>query len=141
MDIFRTKLLVRRINHSERVEADIPPPVISRRGTPAPSVTEFTIPIYPEPARHAGIEGDVVARLEITKGRATSVRLLDGDRIFEQVITEAIEHWRFDPQLNGTLDSLFSFRLEQRLAGASQDPIIEAIPPHFVRITAPSDSW
>ncbi len=141
MDIFRTKLLVRHVGRAERLKTDIPPPVISRRETPALNPLEFMIPVYPEAARHAGIEGDVVMRLTVTGGRAASIHLLAGDRIFEHPITEAIEHWRFDAQAKGTLDSIFSFRLEQRLSGSNRDPRIEATPPHFMRITAPGDYW
>lgn len=141
MDIFRTRLLVRQINHAERVKPDIRPPVIFRNEAPTLKLLELAIPVYPEAARHAGIESDVVMKLEVTGGRAKSIHLVDGDRIFERAITEAIEKWRFDPQVKATLDSIFSFRLEQRLLGASQDPRIEATPPHFMKIMAPGDFW
>ena len=61
------------------------------------------IPIYPDVARKAGIEGDVVLRAYISSdGHITSLRVLSGAPVLARAATEAVEKWRYQPvTING----------------------------------------
>jgi len=138
---FRTQMLVTKVVSAEEVPADFAePPAIFRVTEDAPAY-QIVVPRYPEMAHHIGLEGDVVVRAKVEDGQVTSARLLEGDRLFEHSTLEAVKQWRTDPGVNDEFDIVFAYRLELRLRGASTDPRIEALAPHFVKITAATNGW
>jgi TonB family protein len=60
-------------------------------------------PVYPEVARHAGVEGDVVLRVYVSStGRVGDVKILDGPPILARAAVEAVQHWQYQtPRMNG----------------------------------------
>jgi TonB family protein len=60
-------------------------------------------PVYPEVARHAGVEGDVVLRVYVSStGRIGDVKILDGPPILARAAVEAVQHWQYQtPRMNG----------------------------------------
>jgi periplasmic protein TonB len=55
-------------------------------------------PVYPPAARKAGIYGDVVLHATIdTKGKITSIRPVQGDRILVEASMDAVKQWRYRP--------------------------------------------
>ena len=59
-------------------------------------------PEYPEIARQAGVEGDVTLRVVIGKdGAVEDVVPLSGDPVLARAAMEAIERWRYSPELLG----------------------------------------
>ena len=55
-------------------------------------------PIYPEVARQAGIEGDVVLRAHVSsEGRVESLKVLSGVPVLARAAMEAVEQWRYQP--------------------------------------------
>jgi TonB family protein len=69
----------------------------------AGSLISQAAPVYPEPARAAGIEGAVVLEVEISKeGVVESVRLVSGHALLAQAALDAVKQWRYKPiLLNG----------------------------------------
>jgi protein TonB len=61
-------------------------------------------PDYPEHARRARLEGDVVLEVVVDReGEVESVRVLSGNEIFRRSAVEAVRRWRYRPALqNGT---------------------------------------
>jgi TonB family protein len=75
-------------------------------------------PVYPEVARQAGVEGDVVLRVYVSSsGRVTDLRVLDGAPILARAAVEAVQQWQYQaPRMNGRPASVVttlvvSFRL------------------------------
>jgi TonB family protein len=60
-------------------------------------------PIYPEVARQAGVEGDVVLRVYVSSsGRVTGLKVLDGPPILARAAVEAVQRWQYQaPRMNG----------------------------------------
>jgi protein TonB len=60
-------------------------------------------PVYPEVARQAGIEGDVVLRVYVSSsGRITGLKVLDGPPILARAAVEAVQQWEYQaPRMNG----------------------------------------
>jgi protein TonB len=60
-------------------------------------------PVYPEVARQAGIEGDVVLRVYISSsGRVTNLKIIDGPPILARAAAEAVQEWQYQaPRMNG----------------------------------------
>jgi TonB family protein len=60
-------------------------------------------PIYPEVARQAGVEGDVVLRVYVSSsGRVTDLKVLDGPPILARAAAEAVQQWQYQaPRMNG----------------------------------------
>jgi TonB family protein len=60
-------------------------------------------PVYPEVARQAGIEGDVVLRVYVSSsGRVTTLKILDGPPILARAAVEAVQQWQYQaPRMNG----------------------------------------
>lgn len=90
-----------------------PPPVETRR--PDPPVYEDdpgaippspradnALPIYPETARHRGIEAEVILKVEISAaGEVLSAKVIRGDEPFATAALTAVRAWRYAP---ATLD-------------------------------------
>ena len=75
-------------------------------------------PVYPEVARQAGIEGDVVLRVYVSSsGRVTDLKILDGPPILARAAVEAVQQWQYQaPRMNGrpanvVTTLILSFRL------------------------------
>jgi TonB family protein len=60
-------------------------------------------PVYPEVARQAGIEGDVVLRVYVSSsGRVTNLKIIDGPPILARAAAEAVQQWQYQaPRMNG----------------------------------------
>jgi protein TonB len=60
-------------------------------------------PVYPEVARQAGMEGDVVLRVYVSSsGRVTGAKILDGSPILARAALEAVLQWQYQaPRMNG----------------------------------------
>ncbi len=60
-------------------------------------------PVYPEVARKAGIEGDVVLRVYVsTSGTVTDLKVLDGPPILARAAVEAVRRWQYQaPRIDG----------------------------------------
>ena len=55
-------------------------------------------PAYPQVARTAGIEGDVVLRAYVSsEGRVTALKVLAGPPILARAAVEAVRQWRYEP--------------------------------------------
>ncbi len=53
-------------------------------------------PAYPDVARKAGIEGDVVLRVNVSEeGRVTGLTVLDGPPILARAAAKAVQQWRY----------------------------------------------
>ena len=60
-------------------------------------------PVYPEVARRAGIEGDIILRAYVSgEGRVTGLKVLEGPPILARAAIDAVQQWRYQPMtLNG----------------------------------------
>jgi protein TonB len=60
-------------------------------------------PVYPEVARKAGIEGDVVLRTYVSSnGRVTGLKAVSGPPLLTRAAIEAVRQWRYQPvMING----------------------------------------
>jgi protein TonB len=57
-------------------------------------------PVYPEVARQAGMEGEVVLRAYVSSdGRIASLKVLSGSPVLARAAIEAVEKWRYLPVL------------------------------------------
>jgi TonB family protein len=55
-------------------------------------------PVYPEVARKAGIEGDVVLRISVSEdGRVTELTVLDGPPVLARAAVNAVRQWQYRP--------------------------------------------
>jgi TonB family protein len=61
------------------------------------------VPVYPNVARQAGIEGDVVLRIYVSSdGQVTGIKILDGAPILVRAAVQAVEQWRYQaPRIDG----------------------------------------
>jgi TonB family protein len=60
-------------------------------------------PVYPDVARKAGIEGDIVLRAFVSsEGRVTNLKVLSGPPILARAAIDAVQQWRYQPvRING----------------------------------------
>jgi TonB family protein len=60
-------------------------------------------PVYPDVARKAGIEGDVVLRISVSgEGRVTDLKVLDGPPILARAAVAAVQQWQYHAvKMNG----------------------------------------
>jgi protein TonB len=59
-------------------------------------------PIYPEDARAAGVQGDVVVRYDVSvTGTVVNARIESADPpgVFDQAALAAVRSWRYNPQI------------------------------------------
>lgn len=98
------------------------PPVVKKRIAPA----------YPDLARRAQIEGQVVARVLVDEqGRVARLDAIDGHVVFHEAVAAAVRQWEFVPAMQGTravstwVSVPFIFCLED---GASADQTRDKVP-------------
>ena len=60
-------------------------------------------PIYPDVARQAGIEGEVILRVYVTSdGRVSDIKVLDGPPVLARAAVQAVQQWRYQaPRMGG----------------------------------------
>jgi TonB family protein len=60
-------------------------------------------PVYPDVARRAGVEGDVVLRVFVSsEGRVTNLEVLEGPPILARAAVEAVQRWQYQSlRING----------------------------------------
>lgn len=60
-------------------------------------------PVYPEVARQAGVEGDVVLRVTVaSNGRVSELKVLDGPPILARAAMQAVQQWQYQaPRVDG----------------------------------------
>jgi TonB family protein len=59
-------------------------------------------PIYPDVARKAGIEGNVVLRVSVSEeGRVTELTVLDGPPVLARAAVHAVQQWQYRPWIMG----------------------------------------
>jgi protein TonB len=84
-------------NISQQVEQEAPPMefwMVEEK----PNIITQAIPVYPEIARQAGMEGDVIVEMVIgTEGRVQSVAILRGPPVFHDAAREAAMKMTFSP--------------------------------------------
>lgn len=65
-----------------------------------PELIKFVNPVYPEMARRAGLQGQVLVAFIVTReGRVTEPRVLKGPEIFRTAALEAVRQFLFKPAL------------------------------------------
>ena len=76
-------------------------------------------PVYPDVARKAGVEGDVILRIYVSSdGRVTGLKVLDGPPILVRAAVEAVQQWKYHAlKMNGepiaaVTTMIVSFRLQ-----------------------------
>jgi TonB family protein len=60
-------------------------------------------PVYPDVARQAGIEGEVILRVYVgSDGRVNDIKVLDGPPILARAAVQAVQQWQYQaPRMNG----------------------------------------
>lgn len=96
-----------------------PAPMYLSSGMTRPRLLSGAQPQYTPQARRAGVEGEVVVRIEIGEdGRVREVKILRGLALLDQEVVRVVRTWRFSPTMHrGRPVSIYlvqriSFRLE-----------------------------
>ncbi len=63
-----------------------------------PRVLKKILPVYPDSARKAQVEGKVFARVLVgRKGRVEHIDRIEGPQVFQRVVVQAAKAWEFSP--------------------------------------------
>jgi periplasmic protein TonB len=91
-----------------------PPPVDEPEVVVAPQpLSGNARPVYPEDARHKGVQGDVVLKVRISiAGEVIGIELLRGDEPFVAAAIAAVRTWRYRPALIDGKPSAFTRRVQ-----------------------------
>jgi protein TonB len=82
-------------------EETIPPPNTYTYREVEPAVTHKVIPAYPDIAKLAAMDGNVIVRVFVgTDGRVKRAEIEKGNDLFNDAALEAVRQWRFTPALN-----------------------------------------
>ncbi len=144
MNAFPTKLVVESAEFVRAVDKSEPSYGTWSRvrpGSTVPVLVSSLVPQYPEAARMAGIEGAVIARIEVENGLVTKTGIQSGDRILVAAVLDCIASWRFSPTDNRSFSSVFVFELHADRSGSDKNPQLDLRLPTFVRISAPRHGW
>jgi TonB family protein len=72
-----------------------------------------TLPAYPDAARKAGRQGDVILKVHISAtGEVTEVELIRGEEPFASVAIAAVRTWRYRPATVDGRPSPFTRRVQ-----------------------------
>jgi periplasmic protein TonB len=77
-----------------------PPAVRLSSGVDGPVKLHHVVPVYPELAKQARVEGIVVIECRIdTRGRVTEARVLSGHPLLDDAALDAVRQWQYRPTL------------------------------------------
>lgn len=145
LNIFRTRLMVTKILKAEPVSGSDSWEKVLLYGEEeqeaAALVGESEVLQYPARARRIGVAGEVVLEAVFVQGQVKTVEVRSGDRLLADEAVSNLRTWRLRKPIDTTLEVVFSFKLEDRLRGASQEPTILLQLPTKVTIVAPSYRW
>jgi Gram-negative bacterial TonB protein C-terminal len=143
LNAFRTKLVVTRVDAATRVPPSTPwnwvrdRPAASRRDL---QLLHAGLPLYPDGARVAGLQGEVQVEVTLKAGKVAATRVIAGDRALAAAAVANVQTWTFPPDIDETFVTRFVYVLEQRF-GQQGNQQIELHLPSLVRITAPRNGW
>lgn len=92
------------------VSSIAPPSPLSEMSTPAhgegqlkpPRLVSSVLPVYPQFAQLAGVEGDVIVQASIdSNGNVTAAKVVAGPTMLRLAATDAVSRWKYEP---ATLD-------------------------------------
>ena len=112
-----------------------------RPGSAVPILISSQVPQYPESARKVGMEGVVVAEVEVKNGLVAKRAVKSGDRLLAEAVLETIATWRFGEGESGSFSSVFVFELHSDRSGSDKNPQLDLRLPTFARISAPRHGW
>jgi len=143
MSAFRTKLVVTRVDAAAPVPGSTPWNWV--RSRPGASQRDLRLqhadlPLYPDGARIAGLEGEVQVEVTLQAGKVAATHLIAGDRALAAAAVANIQTWTFFPAIDETFITRFVYVLEQRF-GQQSDQQVELHLPSLVKITAPRNGW
>lgn len=141
---FRTKLVVEELLHVEAASASLPWSATWHQAVNVSKgirLEHAELPQYPPRAQRVGLVGDVVVELTIEGGRIVTVTAVSGDRLLAEAAVENVRTWRFNPQAQARLTTVFSFELERRSPGQSEGTRVVADLPRKVTVFAAQDDW
>src|SRR5205807_2589443 len=105
MRAFRTKLVVTRVHAAARVPESTPwnwvrdRPGASQRDL---QLLRADLPLYPDGARVAGLEGEVKVEVTLKEGKVAATRVIAGDRALAAAAIASIQTWTFFPEIDET---------------------------------------
>lgn len=143
MNAFRTQLIVARVAAAAQVPESTPWNWVRDHSAASQhdlQLLHADLPLYPEGARVAGLEGEVEIEVTVKGGKVAATRVITGDRALAAAATRSIETWTFSPEIDETLVTRFVYVLERRFGEAS-DQKVDLHIPSLVRITAPRNGW
>ena len=142
---FRTKLVVQSVLHfSPAPVSDVAQFTLAKpepESRDLPTVASLALPSYPERAREAGLAGDVHVVAQVENGKATDIRITEGDRLFHDATIKNVQSWVFQDSPKTEADIVFSYRLEKRPTGSDEGVRVELSLPGHVTVVAPAYGW
>ncbi len=103
---------------------------------PSDIVVAAELPLYPQLAITARIDGTVIAIIKVSKGVVTEADIVSGPVIFASSVKRNLLTWRFDANVKGTRQVMYVFELSKTVALGAENPVIELRLPSFVKLTA-----
>lgn len=142
---FRTKLVVTEVVSADTLPEGCDTSTVPFWSPPStqifPPVTMSEMPAYPEPARSLEIEGRVRVHLTIVDGVVADARVLDGHVALRAETLRVVKSWKFAKYVQGALETVFYFHLEQRSITENQNARVEMQLPSWVRVVAVLPTW
>ncbi len=102
-----------------------------------PVLAGAAVPLYPELARAARIEG--IVRIDIsTDGREViTTHVKDGPKLLSSFAEENARTWRFLPHEPATFTITYSYKIDAKMNAGPNNPVIVLRPPTEVQISVP----
>ncbi len=134
---YRTKLLVTEIILFEVLEKRLPSPGFIDLWENAPYPIDFKLPKYPWGAQNMYLEGAVLLKLTIFKGKITAVKAMFGDPVLVDGAVSNVKSWTFNKAVCQELKVKYIYELEKRPFGSNRNLKIILELPELVRVIAP----
>jgi hypothetical protein len=144
LGMFRTRLTITDVVSAEEVpETESHSLVHSRppREGQLAAPISAKVPEYPPLARNIGLSGAVELEVKVSNGLVVGARLLSGDRLLAGGAEADVKTWRFPETTNLSFITIFSYELERRSYGSSQNSTCELDLPSRVTVRAPLNRW
>jgi len=146
MNWYRTKLEVDRVIRVASVPPSVLPAVALTSArelavtAPGP-VRSLSVPHYPRWLRSIGLSGEVRLVVSVEAGQVRQTDVVSGDRALSELAVQDVGTWQFESKEPSTFSVTFSYQIERRPPGASQQLQVEFDFPDRVIVKVPRDDW
>jgi hypothetical protein len=102
----------------------IAPTIAQQQKLVLPTVGGASVPLYPQLARMAHVQGIVRIKVSTDGEKVTTIHVTDGNKLLATAAEENLRSWRFASHEPITFDVTYRYKLDGEYDGYNDNPVV-----------------